>query len=151
MWRMRLESARLALKTERESERFEIDNTPRRGRPSVGGFRKNDGGILRPSRPATLLSIDRATVQLDGGDWILGGPELASATRLSSSINSACRAPGEHTIAFAPNDRSKMSAAQNHASAFRPLNLAERWTLVGVAGAAPLSSISTFHVIFIDY
>src|SRR5437773_10337744 len=69
----------LALKAERESERFEVDNTPpvieglQIGRTSteiVGGTTSTSTPIKFTARDATS-SIERAQFSLDGGDWIL--------------------------------------------------------------------------------
>ncbi len=105
----------LALKTERESERFEVDNTPpviedfRIGRTSteiVGGKTSTSTTIKFTARDATS-SIERAQYSLDGADWILiapvgnisGGPE----ERYEFTISGISL--GEHTIAIRAYDR----------------------------------------------
>src|SRR5258707_1683223 len=72
----------LALKTERESERFEIDNTP----PTIehleavavvtrGGSAAFVSAIVKFTARDAATNIERAQYSLDGGDWILVAPK----------------------------------------------------------------------------
>ncbi len=103
----------LALKAERESERFEVDNTP----PVIDKLRSNDAIIQRgnlaivvvlvnfTARDATS-SIERAQYSVDGGEWILvapsGGISDAPEERYEFPLNRL--SPGEHTIAVRAYD-----------------------------------------------
>jgi outer membrane protein assembly factor BamB len=103
----------LALKTERESERFEVDNTPptlehleatpvttKGGSPSVAYV-----AVKFTARDASS-SIDRAQYSLDGGEWLLlspvGNVSDAPEERYEFSVKNF--APGEHTIAVRAYD-----------------------------------------------
>jgi hypothetical protein len=92
----------LALKTERESERFEIDNTP----PVIDGLKAGVSMVQFTARDAGT-SIERAQYSIDGGDWTLVAPirgiSDAPEERYGFSINGL--APGEHTIAVRVYDR----------------------------------------------
>ena len=101
----------LALKTERESERFEVDNTAPvvkimgtisdspmpNGKLTTVQFTAQDAGS----------SIERAQYSVDGGDWIL----VAPTSRISDSpeeryeISLSGLGPGEHTISVRAYDR----------------------------------------------
>jgi len=111
-------SPALALTTERESERFVVDNTP----PVVDGLKAELGSTQASSvivhtatvhfvaRDATS-SIERAQYSVDGGDWVIVMPQNgisdAPEERYEFSItlpgNSAARS--EHTIAVRAYDR----------------------------------------------
>ena len=93
-----------ALTAERESERFEVDNTP----PVVEDLRVGPAaGKMGGERPVSFAahdatsSIDHAQYSLDGGEWILVTPSNgisdAPVEHYDFSIPSAL--PGEHTIA----------------------------------------------------
>jgi hypothetical protein len=104
----------LALETERESERFEIDNTP----PAISKIE-----VIPASMNADLShdvsrdfqftaidstsSIERAQYSVDGADWIL----LSPITGINDSKTETYRftvhglSPGEHTIAVRASDR----------------------------------------------
>ena len=98
-----------ALTAERESERFEVDNTP----PVVEELRvgpasgKMSGGhpVSFTARDATS-AIERAQYSLDGGEWILISPSNgisdAPVERYDFGIAAA---PGEHTLAVRVFDR----------------------------------------------
>jgi hypothetical protein len=105
----------VALKTERESERFEVDNTP----PVVEDL-KTPSGHFQSSAMGTgsfqmvsftahdaTSSIDRAQYSLDGGDWILvvpaGGISDALEERYEFTLSGLT--PGEHTLAVRVYDR----------------------------------------------
>jgi outer membrane protein assembly factor BamB len=102
-----------ALSTERESERFVVDNTP----PVIEGLKAASGKsqsanteIQFTARDATS-SIERAQYSVDGGDWIIvaptGGISDAPEERYQFSIRvPAGGATGtEHTIAVRAYDR----------------------------------------------
>jgi outer membrane protein assembly factor BamB len=106
-----------ALIAERESERFEIDNTP----PVIEDFKADFGefqagagvgysvGVRFTARDATT-SIERAQYSIDGGDWVLCAPtgKISDAAEehydFSAGLFPAPN-PGEHTIAVRAYDR----------------------------------------------
>jgi len=104
-----------ALKTERESERFEIDNTPPviEHLESVGATTRD--GTLPPSH--TIIAkftatdatsgIEKAQYSVDGGEWILLAPEQGISDSKSESYSFSVHGlpPGEHTIAVRAYDR----------------------------------------------
>ena len=100
----------LAFKTERESERFEVDNTP----PVVEDIKvapasgKMTGGHSASfaARDATS-AIERAQYSLDGGDWVLVAPSTGISDALLEhyDIGLPSLTPGEHTIAVRVYDR----------------------------------------------
>jgi len=105
----------VARKTERESERFEVDNTPplieglQIGRTSteiVGGTTSTSTPIKFTARDATS-SIERAQYSLDGGDWILIAPvgNISDAMDEHYEFTLAGISMGEHTIAIRAYDR----------------------------------------------
>lgn len=101
----------LALKAARESERFEVDNTP----PVV----KILGVISDSSMPngkLTLVqfmvqdaesSIERAQYSVDGGEWILAAPinKISDAPEERYELSLSGLGAGEHTIAVRAYDR----------------------------------------------
>jgi outer membrane protein assembly factor BamB len=104
-----------ALKAERESERFEVDNTP----PVIEGLKAglNVGGPWRTSSPQSVgvlftardaaSSIERAQYSVDGGEWILVAPEtnISDAPEQSYHFSLLALPPGEHTVAVRAYDR----------------------------------------------
>jgi len=103
-----------ALKTERESERFEVDNTP----PFLEGLQATPFLVQRSAVAASGLtvkftardtssSIERAQYSLDGGEWTLvspsGGISDAPEERYEFSLSNL--GPGEHTIAVRAYDK----------------------------------------------
>ena len=105
----------VALKTERVSERFEVDNTP----PVVEGL-KTEQSVTLYGGPVHIFhvtvsftahdsasSIDRAQYSIDGGDWTLlapaGNVSDAPEERYEFKLNDLT--PGEHTIAVRAYDR----------------------------------------------
>jgi hypothetical protein len=100
----------LALKTERESERFEVDNTP----PMVENLRVGPAsGKMSGGHPASCTArdassaIERAQFSLDGGDWILLTPSEGISDAPVEQYNFGLPAlpPGEHTLAVRAYDR----------------------------------------------
>src|SRR6266487_1713542 len=100
----------LALKTERESERFEVDNTPpviedlRVGPPSG---KMSDGHPVSFTARDAFSAIERAQYSLDGGEWILVAPNtgISDAPVEHYNFGFPALAPGEHTIAVRAYDR----------------------------------------------
>ncbi|HEX9457176.1 MAG TPA: hypothetical protein VF935_06030, partial [Candidatus Acidoferrum sp.] len=100
----------LALKTERESERFEVDNTP----PVIEDLRVGPAsGKMIGGYPASFTArdafsaIERAQYSLDGGEWILVAPNtgISDAPVEHYNFGFPALAPGEHTIAVRAYDR----------------------------------------------
>jgi sugar lactone lactonase YvrE len=103
-----------ALKTERESERFEIDNTPPVIRELEGGATR--GNADRSADPSydfhftatdATSGIDKAQYSVDGGDWILLAPVQGISDSRTERYSFTLRGltPGEHTIAVRAYDR----------------------------------------------
>lgn len=104
----------LALQTERESERFEVDNTPptiEKVEASATGM-KADGSrgasydvSFTASHPT--MSIEKAQYSVDGGDWTLLAPTNGitdyKSEKYTFTVNGL--APGEHTVAVRAYDR----------------------------------------------
>ena len=99
-----------ALTAERESERFEVDNTP----PVVEDLRvgpastKMSGGhaVSFTARDASS-AIDRAQYSLDGGEWILVAPGSGISDAPVEHYDFGIPAPstGEHALAVRVYDR----------------------------------------------
>jgi sugar lactone lactonase YvrE len=105
-----------ALKSQRESERFEVDNTPpvieglkaeARGRMTDQGRGPNDEVFVQFSARDTSSSVERAQYSLDGGDWILLAPVLGinDSPEERYQIFLPHLSAGEHTIAVRAYDR----------------------------------------------
>ena len=99
-----------ALKAERESERFEVDNTP----PVVEDLRVGPAsGKMSGAHSASFTardaasSIDRAQYSLDGGDWILVTPNsgISDAPVEHYDFGIPALSPGEHSLAVRVFDR----------------------------------------------
>jgi hypothetical protein len=95
-----------ALKTERESERFEVDNTPpvlskieskANGTKAELGFTATDSGS----------NIERAQYSVDGGEWLFISPRTGindgKQENYAFTVNGL--KPGEHSIAVRVYDR----------------------------------------------
>lgn len=104
----------IALQAERESERFEVDNTP----PIIGKIEASPAGMsadrskgvsydFQFTATHATSSIDRAQYSVDGGDWILVGPTNGISDYRSETYSFTVRglSPGEHTIAVRAYDR----------------------------------------------
>lgn len=99
-----------ALTSERESERFEVDNTP----PVVEDVRVGPAsGKMTGGHPVSFTArdassaIDRAQYSLDGGEWILVSPNkgISDAPVEHYDFGIPAASPGEHTIAVRVYDR----------------------------------------------
>jgi len=98
------------LATQRESERFEIDNTP----PVVDGLKVGPpSGKMSGGQPANFTahdaatSIERAQYSLDGGDWVLVAPDssISDSPTEHYAFGLPALTPGEHTLAVRAFDR----------------------------------------------
>ena len=95
-----------ALRTERESERFEVDNTP----PVLSTIQSSaSGGAQVVSFTATdaASSIDHAQFSVDGGDWTLIAPKSGISDGKQEFYELTLRdlKPGEHTVGLRAYDR----------------------------------------------
>jgi sugar lactone lactonase YvrE len=95
-----------ALKTERESERFEVDNTP----PAVGKVESSlTGGkaTIRFAATDAESNIERAQYSVDGGEWLLLAPITGISDGKQGSYEFTVNGlkAGEHTIAVRVYDR----------------------------------------------
>jgi hypothetical protein len=104
-----------ALKTERDSERFEVDNTP----PVVTELKATPfitiNGTLPPVRGIVVQfeakdsesSIERAQYSVDGGDWLMLAPKtgISDGKQQSYEFSVSGLKAGEHTIAARVYDR----------------------------------------------
>ena len=100
----------VALRTEREGERFEVDNTP----PVIEGLKVGPpSGKMSGGHPAYFTArdsssaIERAQYSLDGGDWVLVAPDTAisDAPLEHYNLSLPVLTPGEHTLAVRAYDR----------------------------------------------
>jgi hypothetical protein len=104
----------MALSTERESERFEVDNT----NPAIGKIEATATGMnadrsqgasydFRFTAAHPTNSIERAQYSVDGGEWILLAPEKGINDYRTESYAFTVHhlMPGEHTIAVRVYDR----------------------------------------------
>ncbi len=102
-----------ALKTERISDRFVVDNTPPvvadlAAQPAAGG----DATVRFRATDATSAVV-RAQYSVDAGDWMLAPPtgDLSDSPEERYSIALKSLAPGEHTIALRVYDQFDNEAA----------------------------------------
>jgi sugar lactone lactonase YvrE len=104
-----------ALKTERESERFEVDNTPPVvSEPKVISF-LDFNGTIPPSRGFSIgfeakdigSSVERAQYSVDGGEWLMLAPKtgISDGKQESYQFTVIGLKAGEHTIAVRAYDR----------------------------------------------
>ena len=95
-----------ALTAERESERFEVDNTP----PAVGKVEASFAGgaaQVKFNAADAASGIDHAQYSLDGGDWTMLAPQSGISDGKQESYEWSLHnlKPGEHTIAVRAYDR----------------------------------------------
>jgi hypothetical protein len=100
----------LALKTERESERFEVDNTPPviEQLEAVAGLeRYGRFVVVKFTARDASSSIERAQYSLDGGEWILMAPvsHISDAPEERYELSLSGLGAGEHTISVRAYDR----------------------------------------------
>jgi len=101
----------VALKTERESERFEVDNTP----PAIEHLEATRSGsqaamasiAVKFSATDPTSSIEKAQYSVDGGEWILLAPTHGISDSRTETYEFTVQElkPGEHTIAVRAYDR----------------------------------------------
>ena len=104
----------LALTAERDSERFEVDNTP----PVVehleattaatkGGSQAPNSAVVKFTARDAASAIERAQYSLDGGEWLLLSPvgNVSDSPEQRYEFTLPNVAPGEHTIAVRAFDR----------------------------------------------
>jgi len=104
----------MTLTTERESERFEVDNT----NPTIGKIDASATGMnadrsqgvsydFRFTATHPTNNIEKAQYSVDGGEWILLAPEKGINDYKSETYAFTVRhlMPGEHTIAVRVYDR----------------------------------------------
>jgi len=94
-----------ALTAERESDRFEVDNTPPvitqlTADPATGSRGAAASFRVRFAASASSTSITRAQYSVDAGEWTLVFPSggLSDANRESYDFTVEKLSPGEHTI-----------------------------------------------------
>ena len=95
-----------ALKTERESERFEVDNTP----PVIGKIDSQVRGSnaeIRFTASDAGSSIERAQYSVDGGEWLIIAPKagISDGKQESYEFTVSGLKAGEHTVAVRVYDR----------------------------------------------
>jgi hypothetical protein len=95
-----------ARKAERESERFEVDNTPP-ALSKVEASVSNAAAQIKFAATDATSSIDRAQYSVDGGDWTLIAPASGISDGKHQSYELILRdlKPGDHTIAVRAYDR----------------------------------------------
>ena len=97
----------VALSSSRESERFEIDNTP----PVVEGLQvatpASGKSIAKFTARDAASGIERAQYSLDGGEWTLIAPtgSISDAPEERYELPLTRLSPGEHTLAVRAYDR----------------------------------------------
>lgn len=102
-----------AIETSRESERFEVDNTPPVIEKLAATAAKTCAGqpcfdvlIAQFSARDSASSIDRAQYSVDGGEWLLLSPKgnVSDAPQEHYEFTINNLAPGEHTVAVRAYD-----------------------------------------------
>ncbi|HKV63715.1 MAG TPA: hypothetical protein VJO16_17540 [Candidatus Acidoferrum sp.] len=100
----------LALKTERESERFEVDNTPpviEQLEAIAGGTRGGSPILVKFMARDAASNIERSQYSVDGGEWVLVAPvsRISDAPEERYELSLGGLAAGEHTISVRAYDR----------------------------------------------
>lgn len=100
----------LALKAERESERFEVDNTPpviEQLEAIAGLERYGRFVVVKFTARDASSNIERAQYSLDGGEWILVAPisHISDAPEERYDLRLSELGAGEHTISVRAYDR----------------------------------------------
>ena len=105
----------VALKTERESERFEVDNTPPAiERLEAAAATTSNGAppavqsvVVKFSATDPSSSIEKAQYSVDGGEWILLAPThgISDSRTVAYEFTVPGLPAGEHTIAVRAYDR----------------------------------------------
>ena len=95
-----------ALKAERESERFEVDNSP----PVLTKIEVSAGAgkaEAKFSASDTGSNVERAQYSVDGGEWLLLAPKSGISDGQQESYDFTVNGlkPGEHTLAVRVFDR----------------------------------------------
>jgi len=95
-----------ALSSERESERFEVDNTP----PVVGKLESSANGNSAKiifSATDSGSNVERAQYSVDGGEWLPLAPKtgISDGKQESYELNVSGLKSGEHTLAVRVYDR----------------------------------------------
>src|SRR5262249_27277007 len=95
-----------ALTTERESERFEVDNTPPTITGAEASVTKGEAQV-RFTATDTTSSIERAQYSVDGGDWTIVAPKTGISDGQQQSYEWTLRSlkPGDHTVSVRAYDR----------------------------------------------
>jgi hypothetical protein len=101
-----------ALTNERESERFEIENTP----PRIENLRADGStAVVKVTFDgiSSASAISKAQYSVDAGDWTIVFPNglLSDAPKESYEISLNGLSAGEHTLAVQIADRFENSAA----------------------------------------
>jgi WD40 repeat protein len=104
----------LALETSRESDRFEVDNTP----PTIdhleasavadkGANPSTESLVVKFTARDSASGVDHAQYSLDGGDWLLLSPTSKVSDDPEERYEFSLPSPGsgEHTIAVRAYDR----------------------------------------------
>jgi WD40 repeat protein len=104
----------LALRAERESERFEVDNTPpviehleAVARLDWSGSHTSTSVMVKFVARDAASSIDRAQYSVDGSDWTLVAPNsrVSDAPEERYEFSLSGLSAGEHTVAVRAYDR----------------------------------------------
>ena len=99
-----------ALSSERESDRFEIENTP----PRIENLRADAAAAKVTFEGISSSSaIAKAQYSVDAGDWTIVFPDglLSDAPKESYQIALSGLSTGEHTVAVQISDHFENSAA----------------------------------------
>lgn len=103
-----------ALKSERESERFEVDNTPPvitslqvSAEPQSGGATAEAKAHVAFTAKDNESAIEKAQYSVDGGGWVFVAPRtgISDSPEESYEFKVPNLKPGEHTIAVRAYDR----------------------------------------------